>query len=66
MNYKDLLKVDVGFWMEYIVRYLAPMIAFLITAGLFVYEYGQAFRTTLSTLHTNWITPNYEYSLSKR
>ena len=66
MNYKDLLKVDVGFWMEYIVRYLAPMIAFLITVSLFTYEYGQTFRTTLSTLHTNWITPDYEYSLSKR
>ena len=65
MNYKDILKVDVAFWIEYIVRYLAPMIAFLITCALFTFEYGKKFKTTLSTLHTNWITPDYDYSLSK-
>ena len=62
---KRLLQVDVAFWIEYIVRYLAPAIAFIITCALYTYEYGQTFRTTLSKAHTNWITPNYEYSLFK-
>lgn len=69
MNYKDILKVDVAFWIEYIVRALVPMIAFLATCGLYALDYGLKARTAFDKWHINWTQTEepetYDYSLSK-
>ena len=72
MKLRQLLEVDVAFWIEYIVRSLVPMIAFLATCGLYVLDYGREARKAFNHWHINWITSEttepqtYDISLFRR
>ena len=54
MKLKQLLQVDVAFWIEFIVRSLVPAIAFLATCGLYVIDFSRVCRQTFDDWHQNW------------